>query len=632
MHPGDTSFSKRSLVLGAWSGVLALGFGGIVAWMRALRNERKLFHLAKMEYERNRQQQESNMDNQKVEITKHLKRAAASGAAVIAQKKQYKKALDELDEKKQAVEEMNMDRANMCTNPTGSSSLAENERAWSKQLYNAMDIEAFTVAEKAMEKRWKELDSWGVQIEQMRNRNSVQKENLRAFRESREERIKDEFDHFEGERERLVRLAQELEALKMDVEEYKEETRVKEEQRSGELNAKEEELQKKDLDLKSREEGVFDKFYEPITLLVSPPTAIDEVMPQVEKMESAAEKSIDSQVDESQDQKETTAHSRSASSHLGRQLEAADSPLQIEDILKAATQSLGVRRKASSRENSKHSRNGSNSPVKADDGTKPVDTKAQDVEADMAEDLDEDKEMISHDDDEDEDEANEIDSVAVNEESSKHDAVTPTKDDTVKSTEGECVEDLVEIFKSGSEREISITQHSTMESSHAVALAPAAQGEASLEEGVPRSVSSSDPSSPSDEEPDDKDEPRTIHEENANPVADIDGQHAAQNGTQEEDAPKEASGSSQADSIVDPEQSVPTETEPSQAAAADMDISERSDAGSIVPFVGDVAESMFKSAIAALFQPQNEEEPPEQNFQLKEEDLPDQEDPVAPVE
>ncbi|KAG7337437.1 hypothetical protein IV203_034503 [Nitzschia inconspicua] len=279
MNPfvGTGSLFQQSTVLSAWSGILALGYGGLLAWSRALRNERKLFHLAKMEYERNRQ---LKLEAQTVEASKHIKRAAAAGAAAVALRQHYEKAFEQLEQRKEEIEEAKEGNRDMYTHPN--TSLAENERAWSEQLYQAMDVQAFSVAEKAINKRWKELEQWGVQIEQMRMRNKEQEEKIKSFRETRENRLKDQFDHFEGERERLVRLTQELEALKLEVEEYKEETRLKEQARLDSLLAKEEELEQRDLDLKRRETDAFKHFHEPITILISPPSPMEdyEVQPE----------------------------------------------------------------------------------------------------------------------------------------------------------------------------------------------------------------------------------------------------------------------------------------------------------------------------------------------------------------
>jgi hypothetical protein len=44
-----------------------------------------------------------------------------------------------------------------------------------------MDIEAFAVAEKAISKRWQELEKWGDRIEEMRKRNKKQEEKIKSF-------------------------------------------------------------------------------------------------------------------------------------------------------------------------------------------------------------------------------------------------------------------------------------------------------------------------------------------------------------------------------------------------------------------------------------------------------------------
>ncbi|KAL3910786.1 MAG: hypothetical protein SGILL_007556, partial [Bacillariaceae sp.] len=700
MHPfaprsDDETFSKRSMVLSSWSGILALGYGGIMTWVRALKNERKLFHLAKMEYERNRQQQEQDMDSQRIEITKHLKRAAAAGAAAVAQKQQYEKAIEELSEQHETSTGIYSDRSMM-----HSSSLAENERAWSEQLYQAMDMEAFSVAEKAMDRRWEELNGWSTQIEQLRNRNKAQEENIRQFRATREERIKDQFDHFEGERERLVRLAQELEALKMDVEEYKEETRVKEEERNGELNAREEYLQKKDLDLKIKEEGVLDKFYEPITLLVSPPISIDERGYEVEETKSTAEDTLNSEANEPSpvgDGQESTETSLQENAHKGSDHQAEqesksvtqsledslrEPSLRVNEILRFATQALNIRpseeteAKATVDEqeaNEQSSTIVADSPAKevveksnsspatrtvleesdskvssdpdpvVEEDAVSVDIHSQHEAADNTDDLqsiqdeeDEAKEMISHDDNEEEEEANEIASVTEHHESPPDTVIVETaKDDTIKTTEGDdCVDDLVEIFKAGSDKSLSMTQHTdivddqkddtmhTMQSEAHTMQSEALSKDAStnaatqeMEEPISAIVPSMDSSTPSDEDTETRVESRTIQ------MPLVQSRRLAQKIVLVE--PREDTERTEANASVstraNSENPVDRETEPIQEkktldgeksiceAKTDGDEPqkplERSKDSSLdlVPFVGDVAETIFKSAMASLF-------------------------------
>jgi hypothetical protein len=664
MHPfsprsDDETFSKRSVVLSSWSGILALGYGGIMAWMRALRNERKLFHLAKIEYERNRQQQEADLENQKVEITKHLKRAAAAGAAAVAQRQQYEMALKELNEQKEALEIRYSERSTLYINP--SASLAENERAWSEQLYQAMDMEAFSVAEKAMEKRWKELNDWGVQIEEMRNRNKEQEQNLRNFRETREERIKNEFDHFEGERERLVRLAQELEALKMDIEEYKEETRAKEQERFEELNAKEEELHKRDLDLKLKEEGALATFYEPITLLVSPPLSLDENGHEIETAQSTSEESMNSEADQQSQEKKTgaarevplendvdqespTKQSDEVVEKNTQQLDdlLGEPSFRVGDILRLATQALNGQHPISKDHGSdsqvvdyaqekldetepmeKNSATASEhglAPATEEDDFSVENKSQQDTGAakdelhSIQEEADEAKEIISHDED---DEANEITSMADHEDI-KHDKVESNKYAAVKTAlEDDCVDDLVEIFKAGSDKSLSITQHTdilddpvhTIRSKDSLQDALPGVVKPQTEESSPPCVPSMDDSSPSDEDTDTRRESRTITE------LGVMKKQAVQRGTEgiqesivveacEESERTEANLSVKADM----EASAHSGTgQPQATKSSDVDGSQKQTEDEdnrtldLVPFVGDVAETIFKSALASLF-------------------------------
>jgi hypothetical protein len=245
----------------SWTAAMAIGYGGIMAWMKALRNERKLFHLAKAEYERNKQTQEKKILDEKLQVSRQLKNAAASAAAAVAQQKELDRAMKE--------QSINSVTEIVSVKP-------EEERVWSEKLYKAMDIQAFAVADEAINKRKKELDDWGAKIEQMRQRNQETRQRIQISRETREERIKDELDEFEKERKRLYRLTQELEALKMDMEEYKEETIHKEKEAMSELNAKIEDIDRREQAIKLKEEGLTDHLHQPITLRVSSPTNLDE--------------------------------------------------------------------------------------------------------------------------------------------------------------------------------------------------------------------------------------------------------------------------------------------------------------------------------------------------------------------
>jgi hypothetical protein len=229
---------------------LALGYGLLLAWGRSLHNERKMYEMDKADFERNRIAKEKKLQEEKLAVKMEKAELMNARAVVVDQQEQLQAQAELLEEE--------ADKMMQHVIGQDFTTIPEGERVWSRKLFNRLDVKAFSIAKVALDKRWNELEEWETSsLEVLKRRKREQEEMLQQRRERRQERVQVNKDELEDERDNLRRLTQELEALKMDMAEFNEESKRKEEEKLNELSNRMQVLDQREANLTLREDTAF---------------------------------------------------------------------------------------------------------------------------------------------------------------------------------------------------------------------------------------------------------------------------------------------------------------------------------------------------------------------------------------
>jgi hypothetical protein len=218
-------------VLGSWSCILAIGYGAIFTWHQALRKERGEFELAKVDHECNRVATEKRLKEDVLRVSKDMRFAVATAAAAAGRCKQLDSVVGQ-----------------------HSTALPENERVWSKTLFQELDKKAINVADNAIDKRWREIEDRDVHLMEMKRRNIEKEKQIKEQRARRTEQATAERNELETEKAKLKKLTEELEFLKVGMAEFKKENMKKEQEKVDEWSKKMTSLSDREMDLKKQQE------------------------------------------------------------------------------------------------------------------------------------------------------------------------------------------------------------------------------------------------------------------------------------------------------------------------------------------------------------------------------------------
>ena len=253
----ETSFSSYSsllafVVFGSWSGILAVGFGGIAASFQALNMERMRFDSERSNLESSHVKTEEELEVERQKIAKAQRTNLASAAAVAGEWKKLHIARE--DDLHRGMER------------------SENEKIWSKTIAKEFDKKVMRVVDNATDKRWREIEDQDLTLEAMRFRNKEKEKRLKKQRAMRAERASSEKETLKNEASKLLQMTDEFEGLESTMEKLKEENKKKEQEKIRELKEREtaltekekvleeshlqklEKLQKQEQKLKSKEE------------------------------------------------------------------------------------------------------------------------------------------------------------------------------------------------------------------------------------------------------------------------------------------------------------------------------------------------------------------------------------------
>ena len=231
-------------VLGSWSSILAIGYGAITIWYQALRKERGEFELAKVDHECNRLATEKRLKEDELRVSKDMRFAVATAAAAAGRCKQLDSVVGQ-----------------------HSTALPENERVWSKTLFQELDKKAINVADNAIDKRWREIEDRDVHLMEMKQRNIEKEKQIKEQRARRTEQATAERNELETEKVKLRKLTEELEFLKVGMAEFKEENMKKEQEKVDEWSKKMTSLNDREVDLKKQQEELEQSHKQKLELL-----------------------------------------------------------------------------------------------------------------------------------------------------------------------------------------------------------------------------------------------------------------------------------------------------------------------------------------------------------------------------
>mmetsp|Transcript_26321 Transcript_26321/g.54274 ORF Transcript_26321/g.54274 Transcript_26321/m.54274 type:complete len:932 (+) Transcript_26321:189-2984(+) len=226
---GESSREFSSLLaftlFGSWSCILAIGCGGIATSFKAIMTERQVLESEKLDHENSVKEIEQQLEEDELWVLREKRSAVASAAAAAGEWKKLKAA--------QAEHNTAVLRS-------------ENERIWSKALTKEFDKKTIHVVDNAIDKRWREVEGQGLNLEEMRKRNKEKEKMIREQRARRAEREKTEHTVMESEKTKLRKLTDELEGLKETMEKLKEENMRKEQEKIQELKDRELALKEKE--------------------------------------------------------------------------------------------------------------------------------------------------------------------------------------------------------------------------------------------------------------------------------------------------------------------------------------------------------------------------------------------------
>jgi len=238
---GDASYLRMFTVFGSWSGILAVGFGSITTLSEALAHERKQIETAKLEHEKQRLENEKYLEDEKQLVSKEMRIVVASAAANAGERRQINSCIER---KQEAIK------------------VCENERVWSKTLCEQFNKKTINMMDNAIDKRWREVEYRGVNIEEMRRRNLEKEKKIKEQRARRVERVNAQQSELEDEKEKLRKLTDELDHLKANMEKLKEENMAREQQKLKELKDREEALREREENLEQSHHQRLEKLTE----------------------------------------------------------------------------------------------------------------------------------------------------------------------------------------------------------------------------------------------------------------------------------------------------------------------------------------------------------------------------------
>jgi len=239
-------------VFGSWSGLLAIGFGGITTSYQALNLERAAIERERDALDTARAADEDKLEEERQVLIKQKRINFASAAAVAGEWKKLHIARE--DDLHRGLER------------------SENEKMWSSKISKEFDKKVMHVVDNATDKRWREIEDQDLTLEAMRLRNKEKQKRLQEERVLRAERANTEKETLKEETSKLLKMTDELEGLEANMEKLKEENKKNEQEKIRELKEREaainekektlkethikkvEELKKQEQSLKSKEE------------------------------------------------------------------------------------------------------------------------------------------------------------------------------------------------------------------------------------------------------------------------------------------------------------------------------------------------------------------------------------------
>eukprot|EP00536_Pseudo-nitzschia_multiseries_P005565 jgi/Psemu1/12893/gm1.12893_g len=239
---GSHHYLRAFTVFGSWSGILAVGFGSIFTLNDALVHERQLLEAAKLEHEKTRLAVEKFLEEEELRVSKEMRVAVASAAAIAGERRQMRCSKEH--HKPEAM------------------TVSENERVWSKTFCQHFDKKTMNIVDNAMDKRWRDVEHRGVNIEEMRRRNVEKEKKIKEQRARRVERVNAQQSELKDEEEKLKSLTDELEHLKASMERLKEENMAKEQERIKELKDREQALREREENFDQIHQQKLDKLTE----------------------------------------------------------------------------------------------------------------------------------------------------------------------------------------------------------------------------------------------------------------------------------------------------------------------------------------------------------------------------------
>ena len=243
------------LVFGSWSGILAVGFGGMATSFQALNLERKALDRAHSDLKAERTKHDQELEKERQEIEKNKRTNLASAAAVAGEWKKFHNAREEDLHR-------NLERS-------------ENEKIWSKTITEGFDKKVMHVVENATEKRWREIQDQDLTLEAMRFRNREKEKQLKEQKAARAERATNEKETLKNETSQLLKMADDFENLKSDMDKLKEENTKKEQQKIQELKDREMAIQEKEKELAKTHQQKLEELKEQETKLKTKEEELD---------------------------------------------------------------------------------------------------------------------------------------------------------------------------------------------------------------------------------------------------------------------------------------------------------------------------------------------------------------------
>jgi len=226
---GNSSSFLGFLVFGTWSGILAIGFGGIAASLQALHIERKAIESQQTQHGTSFSKATQDMEQQKLAVVKQARANLASAAAVAGEWKKFHLAREDVN--------------------ASAMIRSETEKIWSKNITQEFDKKTMHVVDNAIDMRWREVEGQGSTLAKMRKRNKEKEQQIKEQRAKRAERADAQKDDLVKGKTDLRKMTDEMESLKATMQKLKEENTKKEQEKIRELKEREISLLKKEKDL-----------------------------------------------------------------------------------------------------------------------------------------------------------------------------------------------------------------------------------------------------------------------------------------------------------------------------------------------------------------------------------------------